>query len=302
MQIALGCEALGGTDWGNVDLDVARDAVRCALQLGVTTFDTADVYGLGRSETELSCALGDDRHRVTIVTKGGLRWSSDGTSGRAAIVRDSSASYLSSAIENSLRRLRIDAIPLYLVHWPDDRTPIDETLDCLERAREAGKIRAYGLSNFGASIVSDLSRSYPVRAVEGPLSLIDRESLLDDYKTMRRAGLLVLTYGPLAQGLLSGKYSAGSVFAETDRRGRLSHFLPASWERNERILQTLRQVSREAGRTFAQVAIRWVLQSGASSVVIVGARSPVQVTENVASLDWSLGDQQFQRLTAAGRP
>ena len=103
--------------------------MRRALDLGVTMFDTADVYGLGRGEEELSRALGGDRHRVTVVTKGGLRWTRTDAHGRAVCVRDSSASYLSSAIDCSLRRLRLEAIPLYLVYYPDPTVAFEESLD-----------------------------------------------------------------------------------------------------------------------------------------------------------------------------
>jgi len=136
--MAMGCELLGGADWGSVDLPGARDAIRCALEAGITVFDTADAYGLGRSEVELSSVLGGERHDVTIVTKGGLRWTDNPSGGRAKILRDSSCAYLSSAIDASLRRLRLDVIPIYLVHWPDLKTPLAETIACLEDARSVG--------------------------------------------------------------------------------------------------------------------------------------------------------------------
>ena len=299
--IALGCEPLGGWDWGHVDLELCRRAVRRALEMGIDVFDTADVYGLGRGEEELSRALGDDRHRATIVTKGGVRWTQDAGAARATTRRDSSPAYLTSAIEASLTRLRIDAIPLYLVHSPDPRTVIDETLECLENARRAGKIVHYGLSNFDVDVVRRTARSFPISAIEGPCSLLGETSQRDQYKEARNDGLLTLTYGPLAQGLLSGKYSPSSVFDTTDRRHRLSHFSPDSWARNGRILRTLSEVSKEVSRSPAQVAIRWVIDSGASSAVIVGGRSPAQVGENLGALGWSLSDEQFKRLAEAGR-
>jgi aryl-alcohol dehydrogenase-like predicted oxidoreductase len=299
--IVLGCEQLGGTDWGPMDATLASDAVRCAVECGVTAFDTADVYGLGRGETELSRVLGNDRHRLTIITKGGLRWTSTGGSERAAVHRDSSAVYLRSAIDRSLARLRIDAIPLYLIHWPDPRTPLDETLECLEQRRSEGKIRAYGLSNVDIATVRAPTRAFPIKAVEGPLSLLDDASALDRYAAAREAGLVTLTYGSLAQGFLTGKYNASSVFDHTDRRHRLKEFSAESWRTNGPILETLTNVAVDANRSPAQVAIRWVIDSGASSAVIVGAKSPAQVTENMQALTWSLTRDQFDRLSCARR-
>jgi len=298
-QIALGCEVLGGTDWGPVDLAQAREGVRCALDCGISVFDTADVYGLGRGEEELSIALGADRHRVTIVTKGGVRWDVPTRNGRASIWMDGSCSYLTSAINDSLRRLRIDAIPLYLVHWPDTKTPLNETIDCLEDARKSGKVMRYGLSNFPFDDMPTITDFPGLAAIEGPLNLLSSESLLSGYGSARDKGLATLTYGPLAQGLLTGKYSAASVFDESDRRHRLDHFSPGAFRVNRFVLEALQQVSADVGRSPAEVAIRWVIDRGVTNSVVVGARSPDQVLENWGAQSWSLADPHLLQLREA---
>lgn len=297
--LALGCEQLGGTDWGAVDAAAARAAVRRAFELGVAIFDTADTYGLGRSEEQLAEALGADRHRVTIVTKGGVRWGAVDASGRASTSRDSSPAYLTSAIEASLRRLRLDVIPLYLVHWPDASTPIDQTLDCLEEARLAGRIRSYGVSNFPFEQVASLAAAKRLMAFEGSFSLLDSPARRAEYVRMRELGLFTLTYGTLAQGLLTGRYSAASRFDETDRRSRLPHFSPEAWAAHEPMLAALGDVARESGRSHAQVALRWVIESGAADAVIVGARAPAQVDDFMQARDWSLPPGAFDRLAAS---
>lgn len=295
----MGCEALGATDWGFIDPRQAQDAVRCALDCGISVFDTADAYGLGRGEEELSRALGDDRHRVTIVTKGGIRWSAPQNGGRAPTLRDASASHLTSAIEGSLRRLRIDSIALYLVHWPDPNTPLGETLLCMEQARAAGKILAYGLSNFGGPALQTALAVADVAAVEGPLSLLSPESILKEYTDARSLKVDTLTYGPLAQGLLTGKYTAQSVFDSTDRRHRLDHFSADAYSTTSHVLDALAEVSQEVDRPPAQVAIRWVMDTGLSSSVIFGAKTPSQVLENHAAQSWSLGAAHLERLRIA---
>src|SRR2546423_6992292 len=138
-RLALGCEPLGGTDWGTVDERGAREAVLRAIDRGITLFDTADVYGLGRSERLLGEALGAAASRVVIATKCGINWRHD-DAGRAKTFRDSSARRVIQALEESLRRLRIDCVPLYFIHWPDSTTPIGDTMEALLRGREAGKL------------------------------------------------------------------------------------------------------------------------------------------------------------------
>src|SRR5690606_37356832 len=140
-----GCEPLGGTDWGDIDLAECENAVRHAYERGVRFFDTADVYGLGASEERLSRALAGNRFEAMIATKGGVRWSSD-EGGRARTWRDLDPAYLRGAVDDSLRRLRIDSIGLYYLHWPDERTDLRETLECLAEMKLSGKIQRIGLS------------------------------------------------------------------------------------------------------------------------------------------------------------
>jgi aryl-alcohol dehydrogenase-like predicted oxidoreductase len=300
-RLALGCEALGGEDWGHVDLASVRTAVRTALDAGVSVFDTADVYGLGKSEQELALALGADRHRVTIVTKGGIRWADRNASGRAPTRTDSSAAYLTRAIDDSLRRLNLDTIPVYLVHKPDPSTPIDETIDCLERACDAGKLRAYGLSNFSLGAIGDVIATSRISVIEEQLNLLSPASVLGTFSDARALGLATLAYGPLAQGLLTGKYRSDSAFLPSDRRHRLSHFSADAFGQTKPILDCLRAVSEDVGVSWAQVAVRWTLESSVVATVIVGAKGAAQVLDILGALDWSLSREQAERLNVARR-
>lgn len=294
--LAFGCEQLGGTDWGEVNFALARESVRCALDHGVSVFDTADVYGLGRSEKELAKALGGDRHRVTIVTKGGIRWGKTDTTGRAKTFHDASPGYLMTAIEASLKRLCLDTIPVYLVHWPDPLTPVEETLELLAQARIEGKICSYGLSNFNFDLVRPLVSNYDISYLEGSYSLLDRLPVEKNYEEARHLGLKTLTYGPLAQGLLTGKYTDKSIFEVSDRRHRLPQFASERWVRNIKLLRTIGTIAQRHGKTLAQTAIRWVLDSGVASSVIVGAKNPFQVESNIGALGWSLQPEEWEEL------
>lgn len=278
-RVGFGAEPLGGTDWGSVDLDAAALAVRRALELGIDLFDTADIYGLGLSEERLGAALGAARDRARIVTKGGLRWSlTDGE--RASVSRDASPAHLRRAVDASLQRLGIARIPLYLLHWPDPSTPLSASIDALEALQREGLIAGWGLSNHSAEDVAfAIARGRP-RAVEVSYNAVDTaaEPVIE---LAHRAGLEVLSYGALAQGLLTGKFARGATFGATDRRHRLPHFRADSpaW----RVADAIRAVARREGRAPSEVAIRWVLEDPRISCVIVGAKSAEQIAQNAAS-------------------
>jgi len=298
-SLAMGCEQMGGTDWGRVDLSETRRAVRCALDLGVKVFDTADVYGLGQSERELGRALGKDRHSAVIVTKFGIRWRRKPKGERALTFRDASPNYVTRALEGSLRRLRVEAIPVYLVHWPDPAVRLEDTLGALEAEREKGKVVAYGLSNFDVEQIAHATRSFPVGAVECPFSLIQHTLGEAICRAVRPAGLMTLTYGVLGQGLLTGKYQVRSRFDESDRRSRLPQFADDQWPKYKNLLSSLKRASIERGKSMAQVAIRWVLDSGLVNCAIIGAKTPEQVEGAVGALGWALTQEEWMGLRVA---
>jgi aryl-alcohol dehydrogenase-like predicted oxidoreductase len=299
VEIALGCEALGGVDRGDVVYEEVIRTVRDALSNGITTFDVADVYGLGQAEIALASVLGNERNSVTIVTKGGVRWQTNGPRRRASTWKDTSPEYLAQALDGSLRRLRLESIPLYLVHWPDCKTKLDETLDFLEAAKTEGKIRAYGLSNYSAESISKITQTHRPSAIQGELNLLCPTTSTDMLSVSKKRGLLCLTYGALAQGLLSGKYTRDSSFKPNDRRHRLGIFSVEAFDRNRQLLQAVKQISDEVGCTQSQVAMRWVIQSGLSDVVVIGPKTPNQLSDSLSSMNWRLTALQMRTLSAA---
>lgn len=299
--IGLGCEQLGGTDWGSVNIADLHKAVNIAWEMGIRVFDTADVYGLGQSELELANALGEKRHQAVIVSKFGCRWSNSIFGNRAKIIKDASPSYTRLALEASLKRLRIDAIPLYLLHWPDEKTRLEDTLEVLENSRVQGKILAYGVSNISWEKCQAVMHRYPLSALEGPYSLVNIEPGNVEYANARHAGLEILTYGPLAQGLLTGKYIDKVDFGRNDRRHRLPQFSENSLHNNRPLLDLLSQAAEAYQKTPAQVALRWILDQEFVSTVIVGAKNPAQVVENMGSLGWQLDSYWSMKLTSAAK-
>lgn len=290
--LGLGCEPLGGSDWGTVDIGAAMRTVREAWEHGITLFDTANVYGLGESERRLSLALGKNRHEATIVSKFGIRWSV-GSGDRAGTWKDASPANLTISLEGTLRRLRIERIPVYLVHWPDGKTPIFDTVEALESHRRAGKIGVYGVSNFeGAEL--EAAAEQGVEVMELPLNLIQRraEAALE-FCRERRLG--VIAYGAYAQGLLCGRYDRNSRFEKDDRRHRLPQFSPEAWMKNGPILDRLWAAAQSAGVPPSQVALRWVLDAPGVSSTVISAKNLIQLEEalGVFELDGSLDRDSF---------
>ncbi|MBP7561640.1 MAG: aldo/keto reductase [Armatimonadetes bacterium] len=295
--IALGCEPLGGADWGTVDERQAMAAVRAAYEKGVRVFDTADVYGLGLSERRLSEALGADRYGATIVTKFGVRWVRTHPTARALTFRDASPAYALEALDSSLGRLRLDTIPVYLLHWPDSQTPIEHTLEALMKAQELGKIRHIGLSNFDEETVRRATAVAPIAFGQVHFSLLRAGPALPLLRTCAELGIFTLTYGTLAQGLLTGKYGSETRFPASDRRHRLPHFSPANIAKYQALIARLCEFAATYGVTTAAVAIRWVLQTGLVSVAVVGARDPGQVEGNLGAARFSLSGPDHAELS-----
>jgi aryl-alcohol dehydrogenase-like predicted oxidoreductase len=279
-KICFGCEPLGGADWGAVDVADIADAVERALELGINFFDTADVYGLGLSEARLSQILGARRHDVVIATKGGMSWQRSSSGGRAAISRDSSPEYLRRAVEASLLRLRLDRLPIYFIHWPDPKTDIQSTFECLAGLRDAGKIGWIGCSNFSADLVRLASQVAEVSYVQLPLNIFGEYMDAEMQQVVREKNIHVVAYNVLANGLLTGKYGSDARFPESDRRSRLSLFQGDSYLRALERVREISSTAEKEGLTCAQYSIAGVLERVEVTSAILGIKTREQVEEN----------------------
>lgn len=297
-RIAFGCEAIGGTDWGRVDEKESLLALQCAVERGINFFDTADVYGLGRSELILKAGLGARRKDVIIATKFGVNWRSHPKGGRAETFFDSSPRRVLEALDASLRRLEIDCIPLYQIHWPDPNTAIAETLEALVKAREAGKIKHFGVSNFSIGQIAEAQQFATLGSVQIGYNLLNHESAGQVANYCAEMGAGVITYGALAQGLLTGKYRATSSFGNDDRRSRLAHFQSDELPGNLMIVDAVKKIAVQYEKSPAQLAIRWVLDQPAVTCAAIGIKTAVQVEENVKAMDWNLIDEDLKYLGA----
>lgn len=283
-KVCFGCEPLGGSDWGNVDLTDIRDAIERALDLGVNFFDTADVYGLGLSEIRLSQILGIRRHDVVIATKGGMAWDSLQSGERASIRKDSSPKYLQSAVEASLRRLRLERLPIYFIHWPDPNTDIRSSFECLARLQHVGKIGLIGCSNFSAKQIRLACEVSDVSLVQLPLNILENDLEFDIQQAVQDHGIRIVTYNVLANGLLTGKYGPDSCFPANDRRSRLPLFQGVQYQQALARIKKFSIKAAEQGLTCAQYAITEVLKSPKVSSVILGIKNKQQIEENCSVL------------------
>ena len=290
-RIAVGCEQLGGTDWGDYDRSETIRAVAHAADLGINAFDTADVYSLGESERALATALGPRRHEAFIITKGGVRWELPPGQKRAKTTFDLSPAYLRKAVEDSLRRLDVDAIPLYLLHAPDRSAPLEESLDAALELKAAGRIRAIGVSNFPMDEIRRADELAGIAAVELRYNLLERGPESEIFPWCRERGIGILAYGPLAEGLLAGKYSEDSRFDADDRRSRLPHFRGEALRRSLDLVERVKRLAAEHSKTPAQIAVNWVLSRDAVTSAIVGVKNSKQLDEAAGSVGWTIDTQ-----------
>jgi aryl-alcohol dehydrogenase-like predicted oxidoreductase len=288
--------------------------VHAALDLGVTLFDTADVYPLGKSgisEHYLAEALGGRRKGVVVATKFGspCNRSADARPG-GGIQGGGSRPYIVEAVETSLRNLRTDYIDLYQMHRPDPLTPIEETVRALDDLIRQGKVRYVGCSNFPARRVVDALRVAEALGAERFVSCQDEYSLLVRYvdpeliPAMQSFGLGMLPYFPLAAGLLTGKYDLNAPLPEGTRFAQWPKALTERFmaEPNASMYRELQAFCRERGRSLLELAISWLLARPTVSSVIAGASTPEQLKQNVQAARWALSPEEMARVDRITAP
>lgn len=292
-RIGFGCWAIGGHGYGKVDDSQSVFAIRAALDAGINFFDTADVYGFGHSEELLSQALGEARTKVVIATKFGVGWDRDGNT-----FHDCSPKRVREALEGSLRRLRVDCIPLYQIHWHDNVTPIHETIEALKRYKESGKIRYISCSNFSFDLIQMAIKTHRIESLQCLYNVVQRETETDITKCHRELNMGIIVYGLLARGLFSGKYDIGSTFGDNDTRSSCEMFQGEIFRRNLRLVQRLKEIGLRYGKTSSQVAIRFVLDNPLIACAITGNKTQEQVKQNVEVLNWRLEQADIDKINS----
>ncbi|HEY8530900.1 MAG TPA: aldo/keto reductase [Limnochorda sp.] len=295
-RIALGTWAMGGWLWGGTDVDEAVRAIHAAWDMGITTIDTAPVYGFGLSEEIVARALREasiPRDRVVIATKCGMEWND-----KEETWRNSKPERIRKEVEDSLRRLQTDYIDLYQIHWPDPNTPIHETAQVMYELYKEGKIRAIGVSNYSVEQMEAWREVAPLHSEQSRYNLFRREVEADVLPYVREHGMAFLAYSPLARGLLTGKFTEESTFKPGDSRVNDPLFVGDAFKVNLQKVAELKTLAAELGKTVAQLAIRWVLDQPGVTVALWGARRPAQIEEAAGAVGWTLTDDVKQRIEA----
>ncbi len=291
-KICLGTWAIGGWMWGGSEQSESITTIRSAVDLGINFIDTAPVYGFGQSEEIVGKALKGavPRDRVVIATKAGLEWTEGGK-----VYRNASRQRLLKEIDDSLRRLQTDYIDLYQIHWPDYETPIEETARVMAELRDAGKIRAIGVSNFTPEQLAAFRAVAPLHSIQPPYNLFERQVEGDLLPYARKHGLSVLAYGAICRGLLSGKMTAESRFEGDDLRRYDPKFKQPRYAQYLQAVSELDALAQSRyGKGVLELAVRWVLDQGA--IALWGARHPGQLDRAAGIFGWSLSAQDKKAI------
>ncbi|WP_373353668.1 aldo/keto reductase [Pseudoroseicyclus sp. CXY001] len=301
-ELCLGTMTFGGEGdlWGKIGQlgqDEADGLVKTALDAGINFIDTANVYGFGNSERILGQSLrnlGVPRDEVVIATKA-MGVMSEGPNGAGA-----SRYHLLSQAEESLKRLQLDHIDLYQIHGFDSLTPLDETLEALDTLVRHGKVRYIGLSNWAAWQImkaigiAGARQLAPILSLQAYYTLVGRDLERELAPMLKDQGMGLMVWSPLAGGYLSGKYSGEG--AGTEGRRKAFDFPPVNRERGEPAIEAMRGMAESRGASIAQIALAWLLHQEVVTSVLVGAKRPEQLTDNIGATEIRLGDDELATL------
>lgn len=302
--VGLGTWAIGGWMWGGTDEAESVAAIQASLDAGVTLIDTAPAYGLGRSEEIVGKALVGRRDKAVVATKCGLVWHTekgthffdqDGKPVHRYLGRDS----IIHEVEESLRRLGTDYIDLYITHWQDATTPIEETVAALEELKRAGKIRAIGASNVSGSELRQYIETGALDAIQERFSMIDRGIEAELLPLTLANGVSTLSYSSLALGLLSGTIGPDRVFSGDDQRKDNPRFSVANRQKARDFSDAIRPVAERHGASIAQVVIAWTLAQPGVTFALCGARNPEQALDNARASTLRLPAEDLGAINAA---
>lgn len=299
--IGFGCWEIGGT-YGRIDETQFQLAVQQAIEGGINCFDTAEAYGMGVSERALGQALGGRRRDVVLVTKFGVGYADRPTR------RDGRRGRIIASIEKSLQSLKTDYVDVYLVHWPDPDTPLEETMRALDDIVREGKARYVGVSNFRLAQIETCMRQRRVDVVQYGWNMVDRRMQAEIFPYCEAQQIGVMAYGSLAYGLLSGTFHDGMKFEESDWRSRggmlgnlnlfRTLFGPEHFPRNLAAVEELKRLTAKYDKTLPQFALRWALGNPVVSTALVGFREPAEVTENLGALGWTISGTDLAEIDA----
>ena len=304
--ITFGAWAIGGWMWGGQDDAEAIAAIQTSIDSGVTSIDTAAIYGYGHSEQLVAKAIEGKRQNVQILTKFGLRWDcqdgefrfewTDSTGATKKVYSNSRKESVIHECEQSLKRLGTDYIDLYQCHRRDKTTPVPETMEALDKLLKDGKIRAAGVSNYGVEDIEAANKVVPIASHQPPYSMVCRHIEKDSLPYCREHNIGVIVYSPLERGLLTGKFTEDHEFKGDDHRAESPFFRPENIRKVNAFLEEIRPIAEAHDATLAQLVINWTIHRPGVTAALVGARNPKQAAENAKAADFVILPEETSRI------
>ncbi|WP_145857775.1 aldo/keto reductase [Pedobacter suwonensis] len=303
--ITFGAWAAGGWMWGSTDRNDAINAIKASYDLGVTSIDTAPIYGQGDSEEIVGDAIkGISRDKLQVVTKFGMRWDltkgdfgfkSKNNDGAAIdIYKYAGKESVIYECEQSLKRLGTDYIDLYQIHWPDSTTPISETFEAVSRLIEQGKVRYAGVCNYDVAQLKEADQTLEIISNQIPFSMVNRGVEEETVPYCIGNNKSVLAYSPMERGLLTGKMTADYKFEEGDHRQGNKFFSPESIEKTNAFLAKIKPLADEKNATLSQLVLRWTIERPGITIALVGARNEKQAVQNAKAVNVKLNAEEIQ--------
>ncbi len=306
--ICFGAWAAGGWMWGGTERKDAVAAIRAAYDMGVTSIDTAPVYGQGTSEEIVGEAIKDiPRDKVQILTKYGMRW--DMTKGNLAfksknnqgqdidVYKYAGKESIIEECEASLKLLKTDYIDLYQIHWPDLSTPIQESMEAVATLIQQGKVRQAGVSNYNVEQMREAQKYVNLVSNQVPYSMVKRGIETESIPYCIENNIAVLAYSPLERGLLTGKLKPGHQFSEGDHRAGLYFFKDENLQKTNHFLDGIRPLAESKSATLGQLVLRWTIEQPGITIALVGARNAEQAVENAKAIDIQLDKEEINFIT-----
>jgi aryl-alcohol dehydrogenase-like predicted oxidoreductase len=300
--LGIGAWAMGGGGWafawGPQDDAQSIAAIHAALDAGLNWIDTAAVYGLGHSEEVVARALACRERRPYVFTKCERVWNE-----RREIGRSLKADSIRREAEASLRRLRLDVIDLYQIHWPEPEEDIEEGVGAMAQLQKEGKVRWIGVSNFNAEQMRRAQAIAPIISLQPPYSIISPEAEQTLFPYTQAHGIGVIVYSPMKSGLLSGSMTRERIarMPEDDHRRRMPHFQEPRLSHNLELAELLQAIGARHGRSAGEVAIAWTLRHAAVTGAIVGVRSPEQLAGIIGAAEFRLSAEEIKEIAAFQR-
>ncbi|KJJ85263.1 aldo/keto reductase [Candidatus Omnitrophus magneticus] len=291
--VSLGSWVFGGEVWGETNDDISIEVIKNAISGGINFIDTAPAYGNGRAETVIGKTLGKTRD-ILVADKCGLEI--DGKS----IKINLTPAFIRKDLENSLKRLNRDVIDLYQCHWPDKKTPIEETFSEMNKLQKEGKIRHVGVCNFDKNLLSSAMKISKIVSNQVHYSILNRYIEKELLEFCKNNEISILTYGSLGGGILTGKYKQVPVLEKNDVRNFFYRFYNKMFfEKTEKIIKVLNEISEKHNGFPVETAINWARRDKIVASCIVGARNSGQIKKNISASKWDLSEQEINKIENA---